>query len=68
MISFDLETGKATKCFLCEGQPKCVEACPADSLKYVAWRDVTNEVRARATPVSVLPPDKTAACMACHKK
>ncbi len=29
MISFDPETRKATKCDLCKGKPKCVEACPA---------------------------------------
>ena len=68
MMSFDPDTGKATKCFLCEGDPKCVEACPADALKFVAWRDVTRQSPERTIPVSIVPPEKAAACMECHKK
>jgi Fe-S-cluster-containing dehydrogenase component len=68
MMSFDPDTGKASKCFLCEGAPKCVEACPADALKFVSWRDVTGQVPARRVPVSIVPPEKAAACMECHKE
>jgi Fe-S-cluster-containing dehydrogenase component len=47
MPSFDADTGKATKCHLCDGRPKCVEACPAGSLQYVAWRDLTHQTPSR---------------------
>lgn len=33
MISFDEQSQKATKCFLCQGHPKCVEACPSGALR-----------------------------------
>lgn len=45
MIAFDEERGKATKCFLCHGHPKCVAACPAGALSYGPWRDLTGEDR-----------------------
>jgi Fe-S-cluster-containing dehydrogenase component len=41
MMAFDDEGGRATKCTLCDGKPKCVEACPAASLRYVAWRELS---------------------------
>ena len=68
MMSFDSNTEKATKCFLCDGNPKCVEACPAGALSYVAWRDVTNELPPRAAPTAVIPLSKIEACNECHKK
>lgn len=68
MISFDSDTGKATKCFLCYGKPKCVEACPAEALSYMAWRDLTDKVPPRVVPTAVIPPEKAAACNDCHKK
>lgn len=63
MISFDPETSKATKCFLCDGKPKCVEACPAGALTYVSWIDLTGKVPPRITPIL----NKTVACVDCHK-
>jgi Fe-S-cluster-containing hydrogenase component 2 len=68
MMSFDQDENKATKCFLCNGTPKCVEACPAEALQYVAWRDMTNHVPPRVVPTAVIPPEKAAACNECHKK
>ncbi len=68
MIAFDADTQKATKCFLCDGKPKCVEACPAEALSYVAWRDLTDKIPPRVVPAVVIPPEKAAACSACHKK
>jgi Fe-S-cluster-containing dehydrogenase component len=68
MISFDSDTNKATKCFLCNGKPKCVEACPAGALSYVAWFDLTDKVPPRVVPSAVIPPKKAAACIECHKK
>ena len=68
MMSFDPETNKATKCFLCNGKPKCVEACPADALAYAAWTDLTDKTPIRAASAAVIPPEKAAACIECHKK
>ncbi len=68
MMSFDLDTNKATKCFLCNGKPKCVEACPASALTYAPWRDLTDKVPPRSVPTAVIPPAKAAACNDCHKK
>ncbi len=68
MLSFDPDTNKATKCFLCDGKPKCVEACPASALAYVAWRDLTDKIPPRVAPTAVVPPAKAAACSECHKR
>lgn len=68
MMSFDSDTGKATKCFLCNGKPKCVEACPAEALSYMSWRDMTDKVLPRVVPQAVVPLEKAAACKDCHKK
>lgn len=68
MLSFDPDTNKATKCFLCDGKPKCMEACPASALAYVAWRDLTDKIPPRAAPTAVVPPAKAAACSECHKR
>jgi Fe-S-cluster-containing dehydrogenase component len=68
MMSFDPDTNKATKCFLCNGKPKCVEACPASALVYASWTDLTDKVPPRAVPTAVIPPAKAAACNECHKK
>lgn len=63
---FDEENQKSSKCFLCDGKPKCVEACPAEALRYVAWRDLTREGRARGPLPPPIPPEKAAACLECH--
>jgi Fe-S-cluster-containing dehydrogenase component len=68
MISFDPEAKKATKCFLCGGKPKCVEACPAEAIRYVDWRDLTKKIPPRVAPVVHAAPAKAAACIECHKK
>ena len=68
MMSFDSDTNKATKCFLCNGKPKCVEACPAEALNYVAWRDLTDKIPPRVIPTAIVAPAKSAACNDCHKK
>jgi Fe-S-cluster-containing dehydrogenase component len=51
MMAFDEEAGRATKCTLCDGKPKCVEACPAASLRYVAWRELSRSSPFRTQPV-----------------
>lgn len=68
MISFDPDTKTATKCFLCDGSPKCVAACPADALKFAAWRDLTRNAPPRVAPTAVISPEKLQACMDCHKR
>jgi Fe-S-cluster-containing hydrogenase component 2 len=68
MMSFDSETNKATKCFLCDGNPQCVAACPAEALSYVAWRDLTDQVPLRTVPTAVISPDKLNTCRDCHTK
>lgn len=68
MISFDSDTNKATKCFLCDGKPKCVEACPAAALSYIAWTDLTDKVPPRVVPTAVVSPDKAQSCIDCHKQ
>ncbi len=47
MISYDPDTHRATKCHLCGGKPKCVEACPSGSLSFVAWQDLTDKIPPR---------------------
>jgi Fe-S-cluster-containing dehydrogenase component len=68
MMSFDPDTNKATKCFLCNGKPKCVEACPADALTYAAWTNLTDKTPFRAASSAAIPPEKASACIECHKK
>ena len=66
MMTFDSEAGKATKCFLCDGEPQCAEACPALALRYVPWRDLTREIPVRRAGLAGLSDTKSAACRGCH--
>lgn len=66
MIVFDEARLKASKCFLCGGKPKCVEACPAEALTVVPWRDVTREAQAIGGAMPFIPPDKARECLGCH--
>jgi Fe-S-cluster-containing dehydrogenase component len=66
MITFDEQSQKASKCFLCHGQPKCVEACPAGALRFVPWRDITGEGRPNRATLSAIPAAKAKACVDCH--
>lgn len=65
MMTFDEDRQKAAKCFLCDGRPKCVEACPSAALRFVPWRDLTREGRTGAT-LTALSPAKAKACADCH--
>jgi Fe-S-cluster-containing dehydrogenase component len=56
MMAFDEEAGRATKCTLCDGTPKCVEACPAAALRYVPWRELSrsaDDFRTRSAGIPV---------------
>ena len=66
MISYDPDSRKATKCHLCQGKPKCVEACPAGSLSYVSWRDLTGKTATRNPKNSLLSPQRVVSCQECH--
>ena len=66
VMTFDEEAGKADKCFLCNGEPKCVEACPAAALRYVPWSDRTRAAVSRGSFSFMIPDDRRAACNACH--
>jgi Fe-S-cluster-containing dehydrogenase component len=66
MIDFDEESRKAIKCFLCQGRPKCVEACPAGALRYVPWRDLTREAAPRIAAASLIAPEQAKLCVDCH--
>lgn len=66
VMTFDEEKGKSDKCFLCNGAPKCVEACPAAALRYVPWSDRTRAAITRGSSVLMVPADRQAACKSCH--
>jgi len=66
MLSFNETSQKATKCFLCHGQPKCVEACPAEALRLIPWRDLTRDAPPRQHSTVRLTPEKAASCGGCH--
>ncbi len=63
MISYDPDTKKATKCFLCEGKPECVAACPNGALKFIDWVDLTKRTPPRSAVYRKAP---DASCQACH--
>ncbi len=67
MIAFDVQAKKATKCFLCDGAPECVEACPTQALRHVAWRDLTPAVPIRRAVLPTLSDKKAAGCRPCHQ-
>lgn len=66
VMVFDEERQKASKCFLCDGKPKCVEACPSGALRFVPWRDITREGPQPMATLSVTPSATAKACAHCH--
>jgi Fe-S-cluster-containing dehydrogenase component len=58
----------ATKCTLCNGNPECVQACPAGALTYQTWADMTKVIPPRQTvPASItLAADVAGTCTKCH--
>jgi Fe-S-cluster-containing dehydrogenase component len=58
-------THKANKCYLCDGHPECVRACPTGALQFVSWRDL----RLSSTPVQpgiMADPSTSSYCAPCH--
>ena len=66
MMTFNEDKGKADKCFLCNGKPKCVIACPSGALRYVPWSDRTKSSPPRGAFLLQVPESKAAACASCH--
>jgi Fe-S-cluster-containing dehydrogenase component len=66
MMVFDKETQKASKCFLCNGKPQCVEMCPTAALQYISWRDLTQAVPVRQVGLPATKSYKEAGCDSCH--
>ncbi len=66
MMSFNEERQKASKCFLCNGKPKCVEACPSGALRFAPWRDITGEAPPTAGPQAARPTAKAKARVGNH--
>lgn len=66
MMTFDVEEKKASKCFLCDGEPKCVKHCPAAAIRYVPWRDRTGD-EPRQSIHGYLPQENRDQCSICHR-
>jgi Fe-S-cluster-containing dehydrogenase component len=66
MMVFDEAAGVASKCYLCGGEPECVEACPSGALRYVSWRDLTRAIPIRQATLPVTKDYKSAGCGDCH--
>lgn len=66
MMTFDVEEKKASKCFLCDGEPKCVKHCPAAAIRYVPWMDRTGD-EPRQSIHGYLPQENRDQCSICHR-
>jgi Fe-S-cluster-containing dehydrogenase component len=66
MTTFNESIAKATKCFLCNGKPECVESCPTGALRYVSWLDLSKAVPVRQAVLPVAKDYKSAGCGDCH--
>ncbi len=66
MIAFDPDAERATKCFLCDGRPKCTEACPSGALRHIPWRDVTGSTPPRRSWTPFITPERLESCLDCH--
>ena len=54
------------KCFLCDGEPKCVKHCPAAAIRYVPWMDRTGD-EPRQSIHGYLPQENRDQCSICHR-
>ncbi len=66
MITFDRTVGKASKCFLCNGEPECVAVCPTGALRFVPWVNLTRAIPVRQAVMSFGKDYQAAGCGNCH--
>jgi Fe-S-cluster-containing dehydrogenase component len=68
MTTFNETTAKASKCFLCNGEPECVAVCPTGALRFVSWNNLTKAVPVRQAILPVAKDYVSAGCSNCHSK
>jgi Fe-S-cluster-containing dehydrogenase component len=68
MTTFNKAAGKASKCFLCNGNPECVAVCPTGALRFVPWANLTKSVPVRQDVMPVGKSYESAGCSNCHSK
>lgn len=66
MMTFDDEEKKASKCFLCDGDPKCVKACPTSAIRFIPWTDRTGD-KPRRTIHGYYAKENGDQCAICHR-
>jgi len=66
MITFSREVNKASKCFLCNGEPECVSICPTGALRLVSWIDLTKAVPVRQPSAQLASDYQSGRCSSCH--
>ncbi len=66
MMTFNESALKASKCFLCNGNPECVDACPTGALRLVSWQNLTKAVPIRQAVLPVTGDYASAGCSNCH--
>jgi Fe-S-cluster-containing dehydrogenase component len=64
MPTLNPDTGKSSKCFLCDGKPECAHACPTAALTYVKWRDL--RLMSPLVQSGMMPAGTTTDCTPCH--
>jgi Fe-S-cluster-containing dehydrogenase component len=64
MPTLDKVRKKSSKCFLCDGNPECVHACPTGALRFVPWRDLRGAMPVVKGPI--MPAGTTTDCATCH--
>jgi Fe-S-cluster-containing hydrogenase component 2 len=68
MTTFNNAAGKASKCFLCNGNPECAAICPTGALRFVSWANLTKAVPARQAVLPIGMDYQAAGCGSCHSK
>jgi len=66
MTAFDRAAAKASKCFLCNGEPECAAVCPTGALRFVSWVDLTKAVPVRQAVMPIAKDYHSAGCGNCH--
>ena len=66
MTTFNQTAAKASKCFLCNGDPECVAVCPTGALRFVSWTNLTKAVPVRQAIMPIAEDYRAAGCSSCH--